>query len=216
MTLSLTVSLGYITIPFIIKSSIRALTTDEEEDSELGTPQWTFGNTISISYFLQSPPTNYPTLEKHVLQLAPQAHAFEKEQLEIISNAFRGENKRTHGLISIADDFLGILSSSDKPTIFTLHVVQFESVPPIHRISNKSYSRTEIIPSMDQCLNPSQLMSLCQMWPNSQEQLVKIAGQVYDLSSLYGYWDYWRLFEGICQRYQINPDQLVQSQRTHV
>lgn len=202
MTLSLTISIGYITIPFIIKSSIRALTTEEEEDNELGTPHWTFGNTISVSYFLESPPTIYPTLEKHVLQLTPQAHAFEKEQLEIISNAFK---TTTHGLISITNDLLGILSSTEKPTIFTLHIVQF--VEPFNR--QPSYSKPPSDSNLEQCLSPAQIMSLCQMWPESQNQMIKAARQAYHLASLYGYWDYWRLFESLCNRHQINPNTLL-------
>jgi hypothetical protein len=214
MSASVTISIGYLNIPFLVKSSTRALTTEEEEENEMSTPRWTFGNTVSISCFVQSPPNMYPTLEKHVLALAPQSNNFEEETLAILSNAFQQlqSNKRTHGLITISDGLLGILSSTDQPTVFTLQIVQSNGHCGITNES-KSYaeaaSESNMIPDMKQCAKPIEMMELCQSWPNSREQLTKLAGQVYKMASLYGYWDYWRVFEGICSRHQISVDQLV-------
>jgi hypothetical protein len=215
MPVSITISIGYLNIPFIIKSSTRALTTEEEEEEfGGGRPRWTFGSTVSISCFVQSPPNMYPTVEKHVLELAPQSNHFEEETLVILSHAFEQSNKRIHGLITISDDLLGILSSSsaaDQPTLFTLQIVQSNNDSNIKE--TKSYAETasesNMVPDMKQCAKPIEMMELCQLWPDSRDQLIKLAGQVYKMASLYGYWDYWRVFEGICSRHQINVDQLV-------
>lgn len=215
MTLSITIVIGYLTIPFVIKSSTQALTAEEEEENELGTPQWAFGNTISVSCFVQSPPNIYPTLEKHVLQLATSSHRFEEETLILLSQALKQNKtptgKATHGLINISSDLLGILSCTDQSTVFTLQIVQYDNTSQDQEI--KSYIAPDIntVPDIEQCAKPVEMMELCQMWPNSQPQLIKLASQVYKMASLYGYWDYWRVFEGICERHQISANQLVNS-----
>ncbi|CEP16881.1 hypothetical protein [Parasitella parasitica] len=213
MTLSVTVALGYLIIPFVITSSTQALTAEEEEKNELGTPQWTFGNTISISSFVQSPPNIYPTLEKHVLQLAPSSHRFEEETLVLLSQAFNqtkaSAGKAAHGLINISSDLLGILSCTDQSTIFTLQIVQFDKTSQDQEAKSYTASDTSTVPDIEHCAKPIEMMELCQMWPNSQPQLTRLASQVYNVASLYGYWDYWRVFEGICERHQISANQLV-------
>ncbi|KAF1806766.1 hypothetical protein V8B55DRAFT_1459499 [Mucor lusitanicus] len=220
MTLSVTIAIGYLTVPFVIKSSTQALTAEEEEERELGTPQWTFGNTISISCFVQSPPNIYPTLEKHVLQLAPSSHHFEQETVILLSQAFKQNKtpagKATHGLIIMSSDLLGILSCTDQPTVFTLQIVQFDRAlqdPQQQQQQAKSYIAPDAntMPDLEQCAKPVEMMELCQMWPTSQPQLIRLASQVYQMGSLYGYWDYWRVFEGICERHQISANQLVNS-----
>ncbi|KAL9537769.1 hypothetical protein MBANPS3_011481 [Mucor bainieri] len=220
MTLSVTIAIGYLTIPFVIRSSTQALTAEEEEERELGTPQWTFGNTISVSCFVQSPPNIYPTLEKHVLQLAPSSHHFEQETLILLSQAFKQNitpaGKATHGLIHMSSDLLGILSCTDQSTVFTLQIVQFDhalqdSKQQQQEKPAKSYLTpdTNTMPDIEQCAKPVEIMELCQLWPTSQPQLIRLAGQVYQMGSLYGYWDYWRVFEGICERHQISASQLM-------
>ncbi|KAI8090939.1 uncharacterized protein B0P05DRAFT_584057 [Gilbertella persicaria] len=209
MPITITLALGYLTIPFIIKSSTRALTTEEEEESELGTPRWTFSNTISITCFVQSPPTIYPTLEKHVIQLAPEANTFEQETLATLSSALHQHAKKQHGLITLTDDLLGILSPTDQPKIFVLQIVQFNTA---HVVNTKSYAST-LLPDLESSAKPVEIMELCQLWPNSSSQLIKIGSHIYKMACLYGYWDNWRVFEGICHRHQINPEQLVNIQR---
>ncbi|CAO3610570.1 unnamed protein product [Mucor fragilis] len=183
---------------------------------ELGTPQWTFSNTISISCFVQSPPNIYPTLEKHVLQLAPSSHRFEEETVILLSQAFKQNKtpagKATHGLINISPDLLGILSCTDQPTVFTLQIVQFDHASQDPQ-QVKSYMAPNVntVPDMEQCAKPVEMMELCQLWPTSQPQLIRLASQAYTMGSLYGYWDYWRVFEGICERHQISANQLVNS-----
>ncbi|KAI8643574.1 hypothetical protein BD408DRAFT_431244 [Parasitella parasitica] len=213
MTLSVTIALGYLTIPFAIKSSTQALTAEEEEENELGTPQWAFGNTISISCFVQSPPNIYPTLEKHVLQLAASSHRFEEETLTLLSQAFKQNKasvgKAVHGLINISSDLLGILSCTDQPSVFTLQIVQFDNTSQGQEAKSYAASDTNTVPDIEHCAKPAEMMELCQMWPSSQPQLTRLASQVYNMASLYGYWDYWRVFEGICERHQISANQLV-------
>lgn len=215
MSVAVTISIGYLSIPFLIKSSTRALTTEEEEDNEIGRPHWTFNSTISVSCFVQSPPNMYPTLEKHVLELAPESNHFEKETLEILSQAFeQPQPSKTFGLITISDDLLGILfSTAGQTTIFTLQIVQCNNNSNSTIREPKSYgevaNESSMVTDMNQCAKPIEMMELCQLWPSSQNQLIKLAGQVYKMASLYGYWDYWRVFEGICSRHQINVDQLV-------
>lgn len=232
MTISITLSLGYLTIPLVIKHSIKSLeTTSAEEEDEITTssPQWTFGNTICISSFVSSPPNIYPTIEKHILQLITHhANAVEKETLAILSRAFVSSgNKACHGLAILTKDLLGILSATAQSNTFTLQIVQYDTScikqqqsntqqqPIVVTANKKSYAsnvsteRENAILDIDQSAKPYEIMQLCQLWPNSQPQLSKVAKQIYQTCSLYGYWDYWRVFEGICQGHQIQPQQLL-------
>lgn len=209
MTIAVTLSIGYLTIPFIIKHSIKSLetTSAEEEDEVLSSaPQWTFGNTICISSFVKSPPNIYPTIEKHVLELASHANAVEKETLSILSKALNAPENKCHGMAIIGHDLLGILSSTARTTLFTLQVVQ--SATPTTK-NQKSYCTNDLM-DLDYAVKPFEVMELCRDWPQSQPQLKKLARQVYQTASLYGYWDYWRVFEGICNGHQINSQQLLQ------
>lgn len=208
MTISVTLSIGYLTIPFIIKHSIKSLETTSAEEDEIQTcsPQWTFGNTICISSFVKSPPNIYPTIEKHVLEIASHSNSVERETLSILSKALNSnDNKNCHGLAFISTDLLGILSSTVQPTTFTLQIVQ--SATPTK--NQKSYYTNDPLLDLDYSVKPFEIMELCQDWPGSQPQLQKLAKQVYQTASLYGYWDYWRVFEGICEGHQISSQQLL-------
>jgi hypothetical protein len=240
MTISVTLSLGYLTIPLIIKHSIKSLeTTAAEEEDEITTssPQWTFGNTICISSFVQSPPNIYPTIEKHVLQLAHHSNSVEKETLSILSNAFNSHtnnSKSCHGLAILNKDLLGIFSSTSQSNTFNLQIVQYntssvstsllnsdnnnqrqqqQSITPatinIKSYYNASTTNSDTILDIDQLAKPLEIMEICQIWPNSQPQLAKLAKQIYQTASLYGYWDYWRVFEGICHGHQIQAQHLL-------
>ncbi|KAI9356058.1 hypothetical protein BD770DRAFT_390347 [Pilaira anomala] len=216
MTISVTLSIGYLTIPLIIKHSIKSLeTTSAEEEDEILTssPQWTFGNTICISSFVQSPPNIYPTIEKHVLHLASHANAVERETLSILSKSFQTQtnNKHCHGLAFLSEDLLGILSSTVQTNTFTLQIVQYAT--QVSGANKKSYqiesNHNDAFLELDHTVKPYEIMELCQIWPGSQPILTKLAKQIYQTASLYGYWDYWRVFEGICEGHQINPRQLL-------
>lgn len=207
MTISVTLSIGYLTIPFVIMHSIKSLetTSAEEEDEVLScAPQWTFGNTICISSFVKSPPNIYPTIEKHVLEIASHANSVERETLSILSKAQNSTDK-CHGMAMISSDLLGILSSTAQSTLFTLQIVQ--SATPTK--NQKSYNTNDLM-DLDYAVKPYEVMELCQAWPQSQPQLQKLAKQVYQTASLYGYWDYWRVFEGICDGHKISSQQLLQ------
>ncbi|GAA5807393.1 hypothetical protein MFLAVUS_000754 [Mucor flavus] len=215
MTISVTLSIGYLTIPFIIKHSIKSLeTTSAEEEDEILTscPQWTFGNTICISSFVQSPPNIYPTIEKHVLQLASHANTVERETLSILSKSFQTQtnSKRSHGLAFLSKDLLAILSCTAQTNTFTLQIVQYNS-NTTQISSQKSYQveSNDNFLDLDMTAKPYEIMELCRVWPGSKPTLEKLAKQVYQTASLYGYWDYWRVFEGICEGHQINPGQLL-------
>lgn len=219
-----TISLGYITIPFFVKRTIKALditSVEDEDESESSSPQWTFGNTICITSFVQSPPNIYPTTEKHILQIAPHSNQAEKETLSTLS---RSLNESCHGLVLLSADLLGILSATTQSDVFTFQVVEFDSniltdesiLKEQHSVSakkNKSYSafalQDNAILDLDNPPKPLEIMELCLRWPASESQLSGLAKQIYKTASLYGYWDYWRVFEGICNGHRINSQQLI-------
>ncbi|KAI7905267.1 uncharacterized protein BX663DRAFT_484554 [Cokeromyces recurvatus] len=134
MSILLTIQLGYLNLPFIIKRSIRTLVTDEEdEDEERIKPRWPFSQTmLSLSGFIQTLPHLYPTLENHILQLAPQSKQFEKETIRILSETFKqssAQNGNTiHGVIPLDHELFGILSSTEEPTVFTLQIIEHNVV----------------------------------------------------------------------------------------
>lgn len=206
----ITLALGYLTVPLEIKSSVRTLTT-EPGSKENKTAHWTFASTISINCFVQSPPTIYPTREKHVVQLKDDANPFEQETLVTLASSMNPEGgQKSHGLITITDDLLGILSPTDHHATFVLQIVQFD---PKGTDDSKSYRSQTKTPSLELSAKPAAIMELCQLWPDSKSQLAKIGAHVYQLACLYGYWDNWRIFEGICQTHQIDVDQLLNIQR---
>lgn len=219
-----TISLGYITIPFFVKHTIKALeitSIEDEDENETSSPQWTFGNTICITSFVQSPPNIYPTIEKHILQIAHRSNQAEKETLSTLS---RSLIENCHGLVLLSTDLLGILSATTQSNVFTFQVVEFDSnilfdesiLKEQHSVSAKkikSYSsfspQDNAILDLDNPPKPFEIMELCQRWPSSEGQLSGLAKQIYKTASLYGYWDYWRVFEGICNGHRINPQQLI-------
>jgi hypothetical protein len=219
MTILITISLGYITIPFIIKQSIKSLditSVEEEDDIKSTFPQWTFENTICISSFVHTPPNIYPTIEKHVIEMTKQSNKVEKEMTTILSKAI---GEQYHGLLLISANLLGILSSTKQPDIFTLQIVQYdtsiltndninktEAMNTTKSYRNDNYSDTL---NLDQLPKPVEIMELCQAWPDSEIQLKDLSKQIYKTASLYGYWDYWRVFEGICNGHHINSQQLL-------
>lgn len=214
MTILITISLGYLTIPFIIKQSIKSLeiTSVEEEDEIKSTcPQWTFENTICISSFVHSPPNIYPTIEKHVIEIARHSNKVEKETTCILSKAL---DEHYHGLVIISSDLLGILSSTKQQDIFTLQIVQYDTSTLLNtdtpeQTSIKSYKNSNHVLDLDELPKPVEIMEMCQVWPNSEIQLKNLSKQIYKTASLYGYWDYWRVFEGICNGHHINSQQLL-------
>ncbi|KAI8378938.1 hypothetical protein BD560DRAFT_31481 [Blakeslea trispora] len=206
MPKSITLALGYLTVPLVIKSSIHTLS------SENNAPSWTFASTVSINCFVHSPPTIYPTREKHLVQLRDDANKFEQETLVALSHAMSSDSSKSHGLMTITDNLLGILSPTAHHSTFVLQVVQFD---PKSKMEPKSYhNAVEKIPSLDLSAKPTAIMELCQSWPHSKDKLAKTGAYIYRLACLYGYWDNWRVFEGICQTHQINVDQLLNIHRS--
>ncbi|KAI9486864.1 MAG: hypothetical protein EXX96DRAFT_57207 [Benjaminiella poitrasii] len=216
MTILLTIKLGYLDLPFVIKRSVCILTTEEEEDDEnnLLKPRWSLSHTtLSLIGFVKTLPLAYSTLENHVLQLAPQSKRFEEETIRLLSDAFNQSSKAKnshgiHGVLRLPRNLFGILSCTEEPTIFTLQIMD-PMTDGIMTRPNYTVTSHDLMPSLDRCVKPMEMVDICQRWPQSQDQLVKLAGHVYQLASLYGYWDYWRIFEGVCTRFQINAEQLV-------
>ncbi|KAI8968230.1 hypothetical protein BDF20DRAFT_916783 [Mycotypha africana] len=251
-------ALGYLTFPLFVRKTVKCTdekenaldeattaATDVDQHSKVSAPRWSLGSIISITSFLKDPLSQYPTLEKHVLQLASDAYPHERETSFLLSKAMNKisnemDNKKSiSALIILKDDCWGIFSVTEEPDIYTLQVIQppadearllLESNPiGLNNLSappsavadlnnNTSDSSNDGYPEQltksfvldeDQLVKPAEMMRLCQLGPPSQPQLIQLAGQVYDIATLYGYWGYWRVFEGICNNYQLNASQLV-------
>lgn len=189
-------SIGYILIPFDIKSSIKTLTNN---DYVLNEPNIT----LCIQGFLQTLPTTYPTIEKHVIQLANSATSVEREQCTTLSLALGQLGQPVYGVMQLENNRQCILSQTSQNDIFTLHVIKVDQKP------ENSSIQEDKMPDLEGSVRPAEILRTCQLWPNSQPQLAALANQIYKAALLYGYWDNWRVFENICQRYQIDVQQFI-------
>lgn len=198
----ITLSVGYLTFPFTIKHTTGNLHQG-----------WNHKSMLCVHCFVHKPPSTYPTIEKHIIQIDSN-HQAEIETANLLSKSL-GRDK--HGLIWIdeSNGILGVLSTTAQLDLFTLQIVQFyqsdlNEEPSYSSQHTQQRAEHKLYFSEEFMLKPIELMQICQNWPASQEQCTKVARRIYHIASLYGYWDHWRLFQGICEKYQINAQQLLQ------
>ncbi|CAO3668842.1 unnamed protein product [Rhizopus stolonifer] len=189
-------SLGYLTIPFDIKKSIKTLPSNDY------VLQNTF-TTLCIQGFVQSPPVMHPTIERHVIQLSPQATTTENETCYTLHQAFCKHQRHVYAIVPIANSMLGIVGATAQKDLFTIHIIEY-TVEPV-----RNAAREDKILDLNSSPKPAEILKVCQSWPQSKPQLKGIANQIYNMALLYGYWENWQVFEGICQRYEINPQQFI-------
>ncbi|KAI8997869.1 hypothetical protein BDB01DRAFT_772717 [Pilobolus umbonatus] len=183
-----TLTLGYLIIPFTVQHSIKLL-----PEQQAG---WTLNDTLCISYFVKTPPNIFPTIEKHIIRIVDDTHL--QETGHLLSKSLQQEG--CHGIIELTENKMGVLTATKQTDLFILQIIQYEKTEPCIHSS---------VPEIQSSLTPIEIMELCQLWPESRRSLIKLAQDIYKIASLYGYWDHWRVFEGICNRYQINSQQLM-------
>ncbi|KAG1455892.1 hypothetical protein G6F46_006533 [Rhizopus delemar] len=148
----------------------------------------------------------YPTIERHVIRLSPQATAAESNSCSTLFQALCQPQQPAYGIIQIENFLLGILTPTGQGNLFTIHVVESESIP---LTGNHSQVEEKML-DLESSIRPIEILKACQLWPNSKSHLENIANQIYKIAMVYGYWENWRLFEGICQRHEINPQQFIE------
>ncbi|KAI8097080.1 uncharacterized protein BX664DRAFT_72529 [Halteromyces radiatus] len=223
--LSVTLALGYLSIPVIIENSV--YTTISKYDQ----PSWKYGSTLSISSFVQQPPFNWPTISKHVLKLSPTVIASGEDELyQLLTTSLScdpTEKSALYALItfdststlftntaasSLSDQkYIGIISTmNNNSDVLSLQIVQ--TLPFLKRKNPPSYllqkKPTSYVPLDMKTWStyPMEILHCCQKYHNNPDapiQLQQIALKIYNIARLYGYWDLWRVLEGIC--FPTNP-----------
>ncbi|KAI7878049.1 hypothetical protein K492DRAFT_197183 [Lichtheimia hyalospora FSU 10163] len=166
---------------------------------------WLPSDTLSVAYFVTDPPTTWPTRAKHLLRIATTATSAEREFLSLLSQSLTTQR---YGILDFrhACGCLGILSTStaQPADLFVLQIVDM----PNDLMDSSS-------PQQYPPLAPDQLpMEMLQAMnerhtPQGEQRMKSIAQEMYRIASVYGYWDLWRVLEGICQRFNIDPQQLI-------
>ncbi|KAI8137637.1 hypothetical protein BJV82DRAFT_674576 [Fennellomyces sp. T-0311] len=177
-----TLSLGYLTAPVSIEAQVHA------KPYEL--PQ-----TLSIVGFAPTPVRMLPTVAKYILSVDASTGMAEKETLALLAQSLAS----SYAIIPLSQQHVGILLPVQQD-LFSLQVAQI----PTH------VSRTSEIPSFDpEYLKhlPMQVLDLCQK--RQMDELCMVARGIYKIAAVYGYWDLWLVLEGICTRFQINPQDLM-------
>ncbi|KAI9247707.1 hypothetical protein BDA99DRAFT_525808 [Phascolomyces articulosus] len=210
-------SLGYLTTPVSIEASIHANNQYELSPttvlSIVGFGPTTTTTTTATSDSL--PNTMLPTIAKFILTMPSTStlSMAEKELMALLHESLHIHN--SYAIIPLHPRHVGILlpllvqqQKQQEPHYqFTFQISQMPSSSSSIEKKNES-----MIPSFDleQLKHlPIQAMELCQN--RQEEQLRMVARKIYTMATIYGYWDLWLVFEGICTRFQINPQQLVQS-----
>lgn len=196
-----TLALGYLTAPVVIESSVINPSSDYSTASL---------ETLSIAYFVLRPPTTYPTIAKHVLKLASSASHAEREWVKFL---LRSLSAQRYGIIKMHNDRTGILSHAATGDKLILQIVH---VTPEQTESTATISSSYPMLALDQLMPlPLEILQLCQQQhdPAAVARLRAVADQIYRIGLIYGYWDLYRVMEGICQRFNIDPRQLITQQQ---
>ncbi|ORZ15705.1 hypothetical protein BCR42DRAFT_41652 [Absidia repens] len=111
-----------------------------------------------------------------------------------------------------AQKYLGIISCSQQQNELSLQIIQsplnFDSTHDNNSNSSNTIINQYPLDTETWSTYPLEILRLCQTYstdPVSQEQLRKLTNTVFDIASLYGYWDLWKVVEGICGRFSIDP-----------
>ncbi|CAO3585008.1 unnamed protein product [Absidia cylindrospora] len=224
--LPIDIILGYLSIPVIVENSIYT------NSSKFNQPIWKYGN-LTVAFFVLNPPSQWTTRSKHVLRLKPTATPEETELFQLLSSSLQSyspqpnNNGSQHGIIIFdstsslytnttstslkAQKYLGIISCTQQQNELSLQIIQS---PLIFDSTNDNKSNSNIIINQypldteTWSTYPLEILRLCQTYstdPVSQEQLRKLTNTVFNIASLYGYWDLWNVVDGICSRFSIDP-----------
>ncbi|KAI7856177.1 hypothetical protein BDC45DRAFT_534055 [Circinella umbellata] len=202
-----TLSLGYLTIPVTIEASIYA------NEYEIAS-----SSVLSIIGFGPTPlpPHLLPTMAKFILTMESTLTMAQKELFGLL---YESLHTHSYGIIPLSDRSIGLLlplrqqeQQEQQPSSFQF-ILQISSIPNSYQQKEdiNKMILNENIPSFDPDYLkhlPIQIMELCQN--NQQDQLRSVAKEIYKMATIYGYWDFWLVLEGICTRFQINSQQLVQ------
>lgn len=189
-----TLALGNLTAPCTIEGSVPNV--------------WLPSDMLSVAYFVTNPPTTYPTRAKHLLRIASTATSAEREFLLLLSQSLTTRGRR-YGILDFrqACGCLGILSTSivQPVDLFILHIVDIPN-----DIMDSSSSPTQYPPLAPDRLPMEMLQAINERHlPEGEQRMKSIAQEMHRIASVYGYWDLWRVLEGICQRFNIDPQQLI-------
>ncbi|CDH49741.1 predicted protein [Lichtheimia corymbifera JMRC:FSU:9682] len=172
---------------------------------------WLPSDMLSVAYFVTNPPTTYPTRAKHLLRIASTATSAEREFLLLLSQSLTAHGKR-YGILDFrqACGCLGILSTSSiQPA--DLFVLQIVDIPSNNDFIDPSSSSLLQYPPLAPDRLPMEMLQAIneRHTPEGEQRMKSIAQEMYRIASVYGYWDLWRVLEGICQRFNIDPQQLI-------
>ncbi|CAO3644265.1 unnamed protein product [Cunninghamella echinulata] len=179
-------------------------------------------SSLSITHFIKQLPEHLPVLSKHIIKLKSTAESAEVELFRLFSKSL-SSNSQYHTniygvillepLITDTEKLLGIISSVPRQDTLILQVVDASL---IYSTSTPSYNPLSFnsIPPVDFDTwsdYPVEILNCCQQYQATQnkEQLEKLINKIYNIASLYGYWDIWRVLEGICHRFNIDPNQFL-------
>ncbi|KAI9313829.1 hypothetical protein BX666DRAFT_548679 [Dichotomocladium elegans] len=193
-----TLTFGHYNSPMIIADTI----TSSAFDSTWQMPS----DVLSVAFFVTKPPSDHPTRAKQLLEPASTATQAEREFLMLLSQSM-AKNK-SFGILdfrSTAGGILGILSPHGYPSFaLTLQWVDFGATTMRPLTSQMEPFPHPLAPDR----LPMEMMDAIQH-PGGHDRVRAIAKEMYRIATVYGYWDLWRVLEGICQRFQLDPQQLI-------
>ncbi|CAO3612792.1 unnamed protein product [Cunninghamella blakesleeana] len=227
--INVTLILGYITIPVVIDHSVY------NQISKYDNNQWKNGSSLSITQFVKNQPEHLPVLSKHTIKIRPTAEMAEVELFRLLASSLVSNNDnnnkntqyqtKNYGVIllnssistpistSPSNKSIGIISSVHQHDILILKIVDAsfmfsKNTPSYNPLSFHSIPSVDLDSWSDY---PMEILKCCQQYQETQnvEQIEKLTNQIYDIASLYGYWDLWRVLEGIFSRFNFNPKQFL-------
>ncbi|ORZ00700.1 hypothetical protein BCR43DRAFT_511670 [Syncephalastrum racemosum] len=179
-------ALGHLTMAVRVESIV--------EEAEHDPP----ASLIAIQCFVRDPPQHYPTLAKYRLKAI--------DDQDPLLHTLWGALHDRFGVVALKEQqSVSLLSPLPEPGQFLLHVV---------RLLDLSDPKQQQIATLDmRVLQPLPLeaLQLCQQKqdPAAMARLAEIAKQLHQTAQVYAYWDLWRVLEGICTRFDINPNDFL-------
>ncbi|KAI8376037.1 uncharacterized protein BYT42DRAFT_372440 [Radiomyces spectabilis] len=202
---SSTLALGYLSVPVTVTHTM--YTGDQPVHPE----PWTPSTPLSIAFFVKRPPTMNRTIAKHLIKLASPTTIADTDFIHLLSGALNDAKEPIHGIVELGNDTLGILSATEQPDTLLLHIVERPPTPALPSFHRQAPTFGPSLQLDQLAARPSHILQLCQQWPapEAANHLRMLANDTYHTATLYGYWDMWRVLEGICMRFNINPEQLI-------
>ncbi|KAI9495995.1 hypothetical protein BDB00DRAFT_811334 [Zychaea mexicana] len=207
-----TLSLGYLATPVSLEAYVHASPYEIPPSTVLSIVG--FGPTSSSSL----PVNMLPAIARFILVVEPTATVAEKETFALLHESL---NTSSYAIIPLPSRHVGILlppprhEQQQHQHGYEQQQPQYQFILQISQIPCSSQAAATVangqMPTFDlEYLKqlPLQVMELCQN--RQEEQLRMVARGIYKTAAVYGYWDLWLVLEGICTRFQINPQQLIQ------